>query len=419
MPITIDNNSLSKRITYQVESFSLTMKKHLTLFIEKVKNVVSPIFKSFYQIVTFPLRYLGSKKWSVCGLLFRMPYNLVKRQPIIENTGYHRNFQKHLNTSSELMPYYKYITAATTSYDNDSKWLNGLNLSLHCFANSKIDPKSISEGTIKNEYSLMDPGTGLKIIIAQNDEEAIITFGSTGSCACEYQDESKAKPIRYRQTLTTIGNLMGYSPALFEQACKAVEALTHSGCLSGKKISLTGQNLGGTIAAYVGLKKQMNAVCFNAIPFGAGLQYHLGSELLSQADKYVTHICVKNDFASDLRILDVPDHIINILGFRTAGNFGIRFSIPSAFNSVIETHSHIMGSFRKVLGFKIDETKQTESLNLPLEIKAKFNEFGLSNQIILMKLVDVVLESLNKKEAPKNLIHPFNLIHASSIDLVY
>lgn len=398
----------------------LKLKKAAINTKEKIKNFVVPIFQAFIQTVTFPLRYLGSKSWSLPGLLFSAPYKLYKKLPFFENTGYSKNFKKHLTSPNHLMPYYKYLTASALSHDNDQKWISGLNLNLHSFVGAQIDVKSISAHTEQHQFSIMDPHTGLKVQIVENDEEAIISFGASGSCHCDIDDENVQKWLNITQKVTTLGNFIGYTPKIFEQACRAVDALSNAGCLTGKKVSLTGQNFGGTLAAYVALKKQLPAVCFNTIPFGVGVQYHLGNDLLSQADKYVTHLIAKNEILSDPRFTSIPDQVMGLIGLRTPGNFGQRFSFPSAYSNIIETHSYVMGSFRKILGFKSINTKTTEPENLVSEITNKFKECGLTRNVPLMNAIKTVFENLQKAEKETNVLTKFNLFNsATNIDLAY
>jgi len=103
---------------------------------------------------------------------------------------------------------------------------------------------------------------------------------------------------------------------------------------------------------------------------GAGLQYDIGTSALNCADEFITHISAKGDFVSDLYKVHFVDFILQMALLRSPGNFGKRFTIPTAYKKSIETHEYPFGSLMKFLGKDI----RTRPKDLPLTELVPFSK---------------------------------------------
>lgn len=343
----VENRSPSLLIlsTHQTCSqvFSLT---------EKIKKFVQSIFRALKEILLFPFRYVGSKTWSLPGLLCRAPFKILSGKPIFEESSYHFNMQKEL-TPTELRAYLKYGAAVAATYKGEAKWIEGVgNLSFYPLQPDELDRTSLPSGTVIKDCCLWDPEMGLKAALMQNDEEVIIVFGGKGSSIKDLSVDEQRK-IQTQQNYASVKNFIGFSPLVYEKASQIVDILKNSPLCQNKKVSLAGQSWGGSLASYVGIKQEIPTVCFNSFPLGVGLQWQLGSKALAKADQYITHISAKNDICSDCPWITTLDRLMNFLSVKTPGNFGKRFRIPSAYSDIVSTHYYILGSMMKHLGYDI------------------------------------------------------------------
>ena len=112
-----------------------------------------------------------------------------------------------------------------------------------------------------------------------------------------------------------------------------------------------GQSRGGGYAQYIALKNKQQAICFNSVPMGAGLQAEIPTEILNKAERYCTHLCVEGDLYNDNPYLSPFDRALSTLGVRTPGSFGHCYSIPTAYKSSGDTHSYVLGSLFSYLGY--------------------------------------------------------------------
>jgi hypothetical protein len=347
-------------------NFSLTTPLSLKTKAKEMCSKVYQVFKIFLNIVkgivSFPIRYLGSKTWSLPGLIIKIPFSLFKNQPFFDKKSYHYGTQKKL-TAIELKPYLKYAATSAASFKNDPKWLEGLNINFHCFSLNEIDLKNIPGKIIIQNAVLFDPDSGLKVLVAENENEVIVSFGARDSLSTEI-DIKCQKQIKDDQFNTAALNLLGANSAIYEQASAVITALQKSEKLKNKQWVLVGQSFGGGLAQYVGIKKQIRTVCFNSIALGAGLQKNLGDSLLAQSDEFITHISAENDILSDFPFINVIDRFFSLIGIRTPGNFGQRFSIPSAYSSIKGTHNYILGSIMKHLGYTTRCLPQEAMINV-------------------------------------------------------
>jgi hypothetical protein len=342
-----------------------------TNLIKKLKECTTEVFNKANKVVTFPLRFLGSKTWSLPGIILRTPGNLMLRKPIFDENGYHFNFQKTL-TPCELRKLLKFAAVSTASFECDSKWINQVeNLEFHRFQPGDIDEAALPHGVIIGDNYLIDLETGLNIVVCENESEVIASFGCRNSHHNKIHDEAQKKCLNKIEKYSLLKSFFGASPSMYKKASSIVELLKNSKFCEGKKITLTGHSKGGSLATYAALDQKISSICINSFPLGAGLQLDLGKETLSKADQYVTHLSVKNDLYTDNKWAKKVDKFLSFLGFRTPGIFGKRFSIPSAYSDINGTHSYPCGSIMKHLGYDIrtlpSEVINAENLNSKIE----------------------------------------------------
>jgi hypothetical protein len=303
----------------------------------RIASIVRDVFEKIRDFFSFPIRYFGSKTWSIPGLIFRTPYLLFKKifssekfsfKEELFQSEYRFSIEKNL-TKTELKSYYPYGCAPGYTY--------GLN------------PDYIPHGWSVVKPVFYNPQSGLKISFLQKGDEVILTFGSV-----------EAKELKPKRNELARGSLLGMNPDLYKEASQRFSKLSSDPLLKGKKITLAGSCLGAAIASYVALKHKTKAVCFNSFPLGVGQQYDLGNERLRKAPDYITHISAKGDYTSDIAGYPVVDRILSAIGFRTPGHFGKRFRIPSAYKSMHDTHAYVIGNIMQHLG----RDKRTKPVDL-------------------------------------------------------
>lgn len=290
-----------------------------------------PAITSFplYNILTFPTRLLGSKTFSIPGILLRLPKLLFDPSSFCQS-GYHRFNHRHLSPN-EAKDYIIYASAAAAVHGNNSAWLEPFHFT----------PVSAD----KNGF-YFDKETGLKAIVYEKDQELLITFGALGSQKSQFS-ESEAKlsqNLERKVQLSAFASLLGARPDLYEKADAFIETVKATPYFQNKKITLCGQCLGGSIASYVSLRQQIPSYCLNTFALGPGLQTKIGEKNLRAADRFVTHISVENDYFSEPRtFVRIVDLVLNTLGLRTAGHFGKRCIVGAIHQNSRVNHRDIYG----------------------------------------------------------------------------
>ncbi len=325
--------------------------------LEKVKNFALAIFKVIKTTVTYPLRLLGAKTFSIPGLLFRLPIVAARhlkgwndplrsfRDDLLCDRGYHR-FDYIDIDAEEAKKQILYACAAGAMQKSKHKWLEP-------FGYKPIKTSDYGVGLTTNDnYILFDKETGLKIAVYQNGDKILMAFGAFGSHFTEFSDD-KAKErsdLHFNMGANSLLSIFGRIPDIFLKADKFVKALMKSEEFKNKHITLTGQSLGGSLASYVALKRQIPGVSLNAMPLGPGLQQKIGDENLQNADNVLTQVIADKDFMSDLpTIVGVLDIGVSALGFKTPGNFGKKYHVDSIYDGKIDNHFFILGSlFAKI-----------------------------------------------------------------------
>lgn len=111
------NNSFNSSIELPVFK---KQESSFPTYLQKIQKVGTLIFKKSKEIAAFPCRYLGSKTWSLPGMIRRV--FTKKEEPL---SGYHVKMEKKL-TPDEVRGYLKYMAIAAASFKTDQKWLEGV-----------------------------------------------------------------------------------------------------------------------------------------------------------------------------------------------------------------------------------------------------------------------------------------------------
>lgn len=331
-----------------VSNISLSSNIHFAQDVKDIGPKLSAIKKialAIFEGVTFPFRHLGSKNWSIPGVILRTP-------GIVFNRIF---FKSSLSLKEEMFPsfcqnkfdkmipieqaksYYPHVCSTAFVHQNKEAYIpKGW---------QALSPKTIEEtlpkGTEIEDESVIYTSSGLKISFIEKEDEIIVAFGSL---------ERAEKKRKVSKTKNIAASFMGFIPSAAEQADQFVKFLKDHPYCKGKKITLSGNSYGATLAQYAGLKNDVPAVCFNSFAMGVGLQHSIGKQRLRKADQYVIQITAKGDLVADSFVHRNIDPLINLLGLKTPGNFGKRFMIPSAYTKRMETHGFILGSFMAYLG---------------------------------------------------------------------
>jgi starch synthase len=249
----------------------------------------------------------------------------------------------------------------------------------------------------------------------------VIAFGARGSATSELQDDRQIEAIRKNQAYSGAGNFFGGNPAIYHHASKVIELIKNSRLAEGKKISLTGQSLGGSLAEYAGLRLAIPTFCFNSFPLGVGLQSELGSESLAQADKYVTHISAENDLFSDNKVSRVIDRVVNLFGLKTPGNFGQRFSIPSAYKDTLSTHSYVLGNIMHHLDYDTRCLPKDiiKAENMIDEVLSQLGHYQLTSPELVKEIIIYTIKSSFSPNQSVNLNSFFALDSLNDNDVTF
>lgn len=230
------------------------------------------------------------------------------------------------------------------------------------FEYNVLDPNSLKitltelPGTVKisaKTSCFFDATTGLKIFITyhQKKKEIILAFGDSGSLTPELDIEAPG----FWQRWAICTNLFRGQPDLYQQADavgkRIIDTLKSQRWSKDYCYTLVGQSLGGSLAQYVGLRNSIHTLCYNSVALGPGLQNLIGKVKLDQACQYIKHVSVDWDYASDFIGSRWVSPVINLLAV-TPGNFGQRYSIPSAYplHCLHMIHAFHLGSGMKHIG---------------------------------------------------------------------
>jgi len=122
--------------------------------------------------------------------------------------------------------------------------------------------------------------------------EYVLCFPGTGAGAMDRM-----------QWLNNIDQAIGTGevPPAYKQAAELTELIKTTLDKTGAKLTVAGHSLGGGIANYVGLKHDIQSVCYNAAPLGGACLRDLGSITEDKLEKQL-HIRCKGDAVSSPKV---------------------------------------------------------------------------------------------------------------------
>lgn len=308
--------------------------------LQTIKTFAKDLFNSIVTVCCFPLRFFGSKTWSIPGVIFSIPGIIYQRVILGNRTkslseelfGSGNGYQYHLDrelTLQEANEFHPAVCMTALMYMNKDFWLDrrilperqGIGYKLIQPSSLNLDLKQISPTLECHPMCFFDMETGLKVAVAYKDNKVIIAFGGA-----DHRTEIKASVYwswKFNITSTWCNLFFGGKPTIYRQAAAIVNMIKSHPDMQGKEILISGLSLGGAIAAYAGIQTQTPTVCFNSCQLGVGLQEEIGKEKLSTADRFVTHLTTRGDWLTNpFPGAGYIDRIINLFGIKTAGNFG-------------------------------------------------------------------------------------------------
>jgi len=349
------------RTTASSPTMSERIKAGFNSIANKIREIAAAIFEFLKWLVSIPARYLGSKTWSLPGLIFRTPYLAIKHlacknlpysfKEELLGQGYSLFCHKKLSTD-ESKPYLKHLSAAAALHSSNPAWIEpfGFKVIPPKFFADKIS--NLTKDLEARKNSFFNPKTGFKLGFYEKNDQVFVVFGTLNGQDCEIDDISKRKSLQSSLYKVVAANLFGMRHSFYDDANNIFTAIKSHPHLQNKKLTLIGQCFGGSIASYIALKHNCQAVCINSLPIGVGLQQSIGDDKLRNAEKQVTQFIIKGDYTSDANpALKVLDFAANILGLRTFGNFGKKVEIPSVYNTIDATHQYPIGSLMHHLGY--------------------------------------------------------------------
>jgi len=341
-------------------------------------EIAKTILKASATMLHHPRRYTGSKTWSLVGLSYRLPIALLKRlvftceKPLkaeLFGSGYRFSPKKTLcqEQTKALLPY---ICMANATQNTNAQWTTPIAYRIVPSA----ELPGIGENLEVHNYSYTKISEAFKAVIFEKENDIVISFGALHSLAAEFPDETDKKSALCEGQRAGVENLIGLKKNIYNTAVNFVENVSRHPRMKGKKITLLGQCLGGSLAQNTALKLKKQAICLNTLPIGVGQQQRLGQEALLSADRYVTHINVKGDWYCDsLKPIDIADRVMNFLGLRTPGCFGRRYAMPTPYPwyDNKNVHCFIFRSAFWHLGYSprasLEEVLQTCNINKALD----------------------------------------------------
>lgn len=225
------------------------------------------------------------------------------------------------------------LASAAHSYnlkEDSRKRVEDLELLVLLPASCLSHPNTISDTLQLNEYNFIDPATGLKMLIATNKTNAFICFGSIQKSEekdiyKDYEGDCLGKTL----LKNVAGTLFQETTELYEEAERLVDEIIEGDALKGKKITVLGQCLNGSVATYIGLRKNWDARTFNAFPLGKKLQNRIGEEQIALADRYVTNISIEGDCMDNPYYFGIINFVSRLFCLGAPSKPGHRITIPA------------------------------------------------------------------------------------------
>lgn len=328
-------------------------------------------------MAAFPLRYAGGKTWSIPGIIVRtrnLPFHQIhSKEPISQTklfgSGYHfDNGQQLSKEETKKVLRYAAYGLVPFRYEHE-KWAEPFGAKVVSPKDLHLDLKNIPGNIEATESAFIDKEHFFKAMVLEDENELVVTFGPLHSHWHDYSDAKIAKDKLNRQYLSIMSNYAGGVPQSYQQADALIKELKIIAERKNKKIVVTGQSLAGSIASYVSLKNEIEGICFNSVQLGAGLQSEIGDKKLAKADQYLTQVTITGDIVSHLPGLEAVDRTLTAAGIRTPGNFGNRYTVPSAFDSMRSSHDYPIKSLMAYIGY--DKDTKADQLKDEDVIKAK------------------------------------------------
>jgi hypothetical protein len=281
-----------------------------------------------------------------------------------------------------MLPFIIYTLATSAVYLNKADCLKRFGFNDTFPLELIIDDLNKKYAVQIQDNCLFDPETGLKVLILEQENTILITFGQLSSSNKLNISDDLKNCAHSNLRLNGIKNVVGGTPRIYEEAAFIIETIKKYSECKEKEIILTGKCVGASLASYCGLKHEIKTVGINPLPLGPGLQQSLGGEKINHAEQYVTYISARGDWSSDLFFpyIDAVDRFVNdYLKITTAGNFGKKYIIPSAHNSLKETHNNFLDSALLHCGYPAMKISELNKLDDNHELIKKLNQTKLTH----------------------------------------
>lgn len=278
---------------------------------------------------TIPCRFVGSKFLSLPELVIRIVIFIKnwifhntqsKIKEIMTDTGYSlETLPLPQNMSKKALKFARFDAAVHT---NNFEWLPSNCTYIGDYVHEGLKVALIEEICTKEGSS-------------ETFKKMHVVFGAKGAEGTKAYDTLNV--------LKVVWNMLGGISDNYFKAEEIYLSLrrNHPTLFENCKIDFSGLCLGGSLAAFVGLKqsevgqseKGQNKKVFimNSVGLSPSAQWHIGREKLKNATKLITLVSADGDFASTPPLLfRIIDLFLNFLGFLTIGNYGKRYIIPHA-----------------------------------------------------------------------------------------
>ncbi len=326
-----------------------------------IKNAIHSFVNEFFELAEFliekasiPLRFTGSKFITLPELVIRIVVlikNLIfERAPaqfhkLILDTGYSLSMD---NLPTDLAPTaLKFARFDTAVHTDNPEWLPS-----NC----------IFKGSYINK--------GLKIVLIEEltiDEtpKLHVVFAAKGAAGTKDFNTENLKNV----VLNMLGGITdNYFEA--EQTFLSLKK-NYPNFFENHDVILSGLCLGGSLASFVALRQNQKAICLNSLGLSPSAQWHIGRDRLQKAPTLITHVSAQGDFASAPPIIVFAiDFFLNLIGFRTIGNFGKRYVIPHAKEhngSLDKIHCLMLASLARYIDPNVRINKSTGRLQGGIE----------------------------------------------------
>lgn len=355
----------------------------------KVAEVAKRVFQKIGEVLLFPVRFFGAKRWSIPGLLFRLPAVIGKHllnrsdtslEEDLFGSGYH-NMNIPPLPQADTRHAIECASLAAAIHKSKSEWVEP-------FGIKPVDPRRFLGELVdedrflcnEKEGVLFDSQTALKMGFYEKENTLYVVFGAIGSNVSEMPNEEEAIALKKKMEKMSVTSGLGGVPDCFDQADQLIQLIQSRA--EGKQIHLTGQSLGAAVASYVALKQHIPATALNCMAFGPGIQKKVGAKNLNQANRFVTQVVTDGDWISHPPLaIRVASIFLDLIGIRTAGIFGKSYIIPHAkayktdrlLPSILDIHRYILGNLLVHADPKAEKLAAT--IGDPKEFSNLFNEW--------------------------------------------